>query len=158
MHIYTNWAQPALFATLFSLAAANIISDQFEHFLPINFSYSAFAHSSDMVITLTTALGQLGSGSVQQRDKGAPAVTDAALNLNMQGITLCKKKKNHKVAGKKKTFLTIVYSWNLKCFPTALQHYCVSISVWVGFPFQHGMSAVACSSVIKLIYFAQATF
>ena len=103
MHTYTNSTDRFICSSFFFLVAANVISGQFEHFLPINFSYSDFAHSNDMVIILTTAWGQLGSGSIQQSNKGALAFADAALNLNMQGITLGKKK-NHEVPGKKKHF------------------------------------------------------
>lgn len=46
-----------------------------------------------MVIILTTAWGPLGSGSIQHSNKGVPAVTNATLNPNMQGITLWKEKK-----------------------------------------------------------------
>lgn len=160
-HIQTEHRQLYLqLFFFFFLVAANVIWDQFEHFLPINFSYSDFAHSNDVVIILTTAWGLLGSGSIQHSNKGVPAVTNATLNPNMQGITLCKeKKKRHitKYCGRKKPFLAILHSWSLKCIPTTLKHHCILISVWVGLPFQCGKSAVACSWVIKLIYFTLAT-
>lgn len=104
-HIQTEHRQLYLQLFFFFLVAANVIWDQFEHFLPINFSYSDFAHSNDVVIILTTAWGPLGSGSIQHSNKGVPAVTNATLNPNMQGITLCKEKKktHHKILRKKKT-------------------------------------------------------
>jgi len=106
VHIYKQSTDSFICSSFFFfLVAANVIWDQFEHFLPINFSYSDFAHSNDVVIILTTAWGPLGSGSIQHSNKGVPAVTNATLNPNMQGITLWKEKKktHHKILRKKKT-------------------------------------------------------